>query len=107
LRATRGRLGKHPGDALLLAGAYALIGWQIGLGFSGDALRRVDLSFVLGMQSMRLLFVIGLASLITRLVVRHSGHLQPAKNCRPAGERSSSRGERRAVRHFPYRQHVA
>ena len=41
---------------------------------------RVDLSFVLGMQSMRLLFVIGLAPLITRLVVRHSAHLQAAKN---------------------------
>jgi membrane AbrB-like protein len=41
---------------------------------------RVDLSFVLGMQSMRLLFVIGLAPLITRLVVRHSAHLQASKN---------------------------
>jgi uncharacterized protein len=39
---------------------------------------RVDLSFVLGMQSMRLLFVIGFAPLITRLVVRHSAHLQAA-----------------------------
>jgi membrane AbrB-like protein len=122
----------------LLAGAYAVIGWHIGLGFSREALRhagktlpvvavaaiclmsfcgllawglmrlahvdaltaylatspggldtvaiiaastpRVDLSFVLGMQSMRLLFVIGLAPLITRLVVRHSGHLQAPKN---------------------------
>jgi len=41
---------------------------------------RVDLSFVLGMQSVRLLFVIGLAPLITRLVVQHSAHLQAAKN---------------------------
>jgi membrane AbrB-like protein len=41
---------------------------------------RVDLSFVLAMQSMRLLFVIGLAPLITRLVVRHSAHLQASKN---------------------------
>jgi uncharacterized membrane protein AbrB (regulator of aidB expression) len=32
------------------------------------------------MQSMRLLFAIGLAPLITRLVVRHSAHLQAAKN---------------------------
>jgi len=41
---------------------------------------RVDLSFVLGMQSVRLLFVIGLAPLITRLVVQHSAHLQAAKS---------------------------
>jgi uncharacterized protein len=122
----------------LLAAAYALIGWHIGLGFSRDALRhagktlpvvavaaiglmsfcgllawglmrlahvdaltaylatspggldsvaviaastpQVDLSFVLGMQSMRLLLVIGLAPLLTRLVVRHSAHLQAAKS---------------------------
>jgi membrane AbrB-like protein len=37
---------------------------------------RVDLSFVLALQSVRLLFVIGLSPLITRLVVRHSPHLQ-------------------------------
>ncbi|HEX3398487.1 MAG TPA: AbrB family transcriptional regulator [Steroidobacteraceae bacterium] len=118
----------------LLAGAYALLGWHIGLGFSRDALRqagralpvvaaaalclmafcgllgwvltrlvhvdaltaylatspggldsvaiiaastpRVDLPFVLALQSVRLLFVIGLAPLTTRLVVRHSAHLQ-------------------------------
>jgi len=122
----------------LLAAAYALIGWHIGLGFSRDALRhagktlpvvavaaicvmsfcgllawglmrlahvdaltaylatspggldsvaviaastpQVDLSFVLGMQSMRLLLVIGLAPLLTRFVVRHSAHLQAAKS---------------------------
>lgn len=118
----------------LLAAAYALLGWYIGLGFRRDALLqvgralpvvlgatlalmalcallawclahfghvdsltaylatspggldsvaiigastpRVDLSFVLALQSVRLLFVIGLAPLITRLVVRHSPHLQ-------------------------------
>jgi membrane AbrB-like protein len=37
---------------------------------------RVDLPFVLALQAVRLLFVIGLAPLITRLVVRHSPHLQ-------------------------------
>jgi uncharacterized protein len=120
----------------LLAAAYALLGWHIGLGFHRDALlhaRRalpvvasaalslicfcgllawclmrlahvdaltaylatspggldtvaiiaasahgVDLPFVLALQSVRLLFVIGLAPLITRLVVRHSPHLQEA-----------------------------
>jgi len=41
---------------------------------------RVDLSFVLGLQAMRLLFVIALAPLITRLVVRHSAHLQASKD---------------------------
>lgn len=41
---------------------------------------RVDLSFVLGMQLMRLLFVIGLAPLIIRLVVRHSAHVPAAEN---------------------------
>jgi uncharacterized protein len=41
---------------------------------------RVDVSFVLGLQSMRLLFVIALAPLITRLVVRHSAHLQASKD---------------------------
>jgi membrane AbrB-like protein len=118
----------------LLAGAYALVGWQIGLGFRREALRhagralpvilaaalclmalcgvlawclmqlahvdaltaylatspggmdsvaiiaasspRVDLPFVLALQAVRLLFVIGLAPFITRLVVRHSPHLQ-------------------------------
>jgi uncharacterized membrane protein AbrB (regulator of aidB expression) len=38
----------------------------------------VDLQFVLALQSMRLLFVIGLAPLVTRLVVRLSPHLQNA-----------------------------
>jgi uncharacterized protein len=118
----------------LLAAAYAVLGWYIGLGFRRDALvrvgralplvlgatlalmalcallgwclvrfagvdpltaylatspggldsvaiiaasvPRVDLSFVLALQSVRLLFVIGLAPLLTRLVVRHSPHLQ-------------------------------
>jgi uncharacterized protein len=39
---------------------------------------RVDLPFVLALQSVRLLLVIGLAPLITRLVVRHSPHLRDA-----------------------------
>jgi uncharacterized protein len=118
----------------LLAAAYALLGWRIGLGFRRDFLRHagralpvvvgaalclmalcgllawcmtrlmhidaltaylatspggldsvaiiaastptVDLPFVLALQSTRLLFVIGLAPLITRLVVRLSPHLQ-------------------------------
>ncbi len=118
----------------LLAAAYALLGWHIGLGFRREALRhagralpvvaaaalctmglcgllawcltrlahvdaltaylatspggvdsvaiiaastpRVDLSFVLALQAVRLLFVIGFAPLFTRLVVRHSPHLQ-------------------------------
>jgi membrane AbrB-like protein len=113
----------------LLAAAYALLGWHIGLGFHRDALLhagralpvvisaalslmafcallawclmrlahvdaltaylatspggidsvaiiaastpRVDLPFVLALQSVRLLFVIALAPLITRLVVRY------------------------------------
>ena len=38
----------------------------------------VDLQFVLALQSMRLLFVIGLAPLVTRLVVRLSPHLRDA-----------------------------
>jgi uncharacterized protein len=37
---------------------------------------RVDLPFVLALQAVRLLFVIGLAPFVTRLVVRHSPHLQ-------------------------------
>jgi uncharacterized protein len=37
---------------------------------------RVDLPFVLALQAVRLLFAIGLAPLVTRLVVRHSPHLQ-------------------------------
>jgi membrane AbrB-like protein len=41
---------------------------------------RVDLPFVLALQSVRLLFVIGLAPLITRQVVRHSPHLKQARN---------------------------
>jgi len=124
----------------LLAVAYALLGWNIGLGFRRDTLRhvgralpvvagaavclmsfcgllawclarlahvdaltaylatspggvdsvaiiaasapRVDLPFVLALQSVRLLFVIGLAPLITRLVVRHSPHLQAQRKMR-------------------------
>ena len=122
----------------LLAAAYALLGWHIGLGFQRDALRytgrvlpavisaalclmglcgllawclvrlghidaltaylatspggldsvaiiaastpRVDLPFVLALQSVRLVFVIGFAPLITRFVVRHSPHLQEVRN---------------------------
>lgn len=118
----------------LLACAYALIGWNIGLGFRREDLRhgrqalpvivatalgligfcgflaccltwlthvdpltaylatspggldsvaviaastpRVDLPFVLALQSVRLLFVIALAPVLTRLVVRYSPHLQ-------------------------------
>jgi uncharacterized protein len=118
----------------VLAAAYALLGWHIGLGFRRDALihvgralpvvvsaavclmgfcgalawclthlahtdaltaylatspggldsvaiiaastPQVDLPFVLALQSVRLLFVICLAPIITRLVVRHSPHLQ-------------------------------
>jgi uncharacterized protein len=118
----------------LLAAAFALIGWRIGLSFRRDALfhaahalpvataaalslmgicgllawclthlvhvdaltaylatspggldsvaiiaassPHVDLPFVLALQSVRLLLVIGLAPLLTRLVVRHSQHLQ-------------------------------
>jgi uncharacterized protein len=117
----------------LLAGAYALIGWNIGLGFRREDLRhgrqalpvvvaaalclialcgflawcltwlahvdpltaylatspggldsvaviasstpRVDLPFVLALQSVRLLFVIALAPALTRVVVRYSPHL--------------------------------
>ena len=122
----------------LLAAAYALLGWHIGLSFRRDVLLhvwralpvvagaalcligfcgllawcltrwahvdmltaylatspggidsvaivaastpRVDLPFVLALQSVRLLFVIGLAPLITRQVVRHSPHLKQARN---------------------------
>ncbi len=122
----------------LLAAAYAMLGWHIGLGFRREALHhaaqalpaiigaalclmgfcallawclvrlahvdaltaylatspggldsvaiiaastpRVDLPFVLALQSVRLLFVIALAPLLTRLVVRHSPHLQEARN---------------------------
>jgi membrane AbrB-like protein len=129
----------------LLALGYALLGWHIGLGFSGDALRhagralpvvlgaalsliafcgllawgltgiahvdaltaylatspggldsiaiiaasapQVDLPFVLALQSMRLLFVIALAPLITKFVVRHSPHLRTAHS---GGKVSSS-----------------
>ena len=118
----------------LLAVAYTLLGWYIGLGFRRDALLhagralpvvigaalclmglcgllawclanvahvdaltaylatspggldsvaviaastpRVDLPFVLALQSVRLLLVIGLAPLLTRLVVRYSPHLR-------------------------------
>ena len=120
----------------LLAAAYTLLGWHIGLGFRRDAFLhagqalpavlgaalglmcfcgllawclanvahvdaltaylatspggldsvaiiaastpRVDLPFVLALQSVRLLVVIGLAPSITRLVVRYSPHLQTA-----------------------------
>jgi uncharacterized protein len=41
---------------------------------------RVDLPFVLALQAVRLLFVIALAPLITRFVVRHSPHLQKVLN---------------------------
>jgi len=126
----------------LLAAAYALIGWYIGLGFRRDALRhagralpvvviaavclmglcsamswcltylahvdpltaylatspggmdsvaiiaastpRVDLPFVLALQAVRLMFVIGLAPLLTRLVVRHSPHLQALQRAQSA-----------------------
>jgi uncharacterized protein len=126
----------------LLAAAYALLGWHIGLGFRRDFLRhagralpvvvgaalclmalcgllawgltrlahidaltaylatspggldsvaiiaastpRVDLPFVLALQAVRLIFVIGLAPLLTRLVVRLSPQLRNAPNpCRP------------------------
>jgi uncharacterized protein len=118
----------------LLATAYALLGWHIGLSFRRDALLHagralpvvlgaalclmglcaalawcltrlahtdaltaylatspggldsiaiiaaaspnVDLPFVLALQAVRLVCVIGLAPLITRLVVRHSPHLR-------------------------------
>jgi uncharacterized membrane protein AbrB (regulator of aidB expression) len=40
----------------------------------------VDLPFVMALQSVRLVFVIGLAPLITRFVVRHSPHLQTVRN---------------------------
>ncbi len=121
----------------LLAAAYALFGWRIGLSFRRDALiyagralpavvtaalslmglcaalawaltrlahtdaltaylatspggldsvaiiaastTHVDLPFVLALQAVRLVFVICLAPLITRLVVRHSPHLQGAR----------------------------
>ena len=120
----------------LLAAAYALIGWHIGLGFNRETLihagralpvvagaalclmmfcgvlawaltrlahvdaltaylatspggmdsiaiiaassPQVDLSFVLALQAVRLLLVIGLAPSISRLVVRFSPHLQKA-----------------------------
>jgi len=48
---------------------------------------RVDLQFVLALQSMRLLFVIALAPLITRLVVRLSPHLQNAPSVIPGIDR--------------------
>jgi uncharacterized protein len=122
----------------LLAAAYAMLGWYIGLGFRRDALlragnalpmvagaalcliafcgllawcltrlahidpltaylatspggldsvaviaastARVDLPFVLALQSVRLLLVVSLAPLIARLVVRHSPHLRAAPN---------------------------
>jgi membrane AbrB-like protein len=121
----------------LLAAAYAVIGWRIGLSFTRDArihagralpvvigaalclmglcgalawcLTRfaqtdaltaylatspggldsvaiiaastphVDVEFVLALQAVRLVLVICLSPLITRLVVKHSPHLQPAR----------------------------
>lgn len=118
----------------LLAAAYALLGWHVGLGFRREALihagralpmvliatlsllglcaglawcltrlahtdaltaylatspggldsvaiiaastPQVDLPFVLALQTVRLVFVIGLAPLITRLVVKYSPHLR-------------------------------
>src|SRR4029077_8048523 len=121
----------------LLAAAFALIGWRIGLGFRRDILfyaahalpvitaaalslmgicgllawsltrpahvdaltaylatspggldsvaiiaassPHVDLPFVLALQSVRLPLAISLAPLLTRLVVRHSPHLQAAE----------------------------
>ena len=122
----------------LLAAAYALVGWRVGLGFRRDELRhvgralpvvaggalclmafcgllawcltrlthvdaltaylatspggldsvaiiaastsQVNLSFVLALQSMRLLLVVALAPAITKLVVRLSPHLQGARS---------------------------
>jgi uncharacterized protein len=122
----------------LLACAYALIGWNIGLGFRREDLRhggqalpivaaaalgligfcsllawcltwlahvdaltaylatspggldsvaviaastpRVDVPFVLALQSVRLLFVIALSPVLTKLVVRYSPHLQGAQS---------------------------
>lgn len=121
----------------LLAAAYCLIGWQIGLTFRRESLvhagkalpavilacismigfcallgwsltkvahidtltgylatspggldsvaiiaaasGHVDLSFVLALQAVRLLFAIGLMPLITRRVVQHSPHLQEVR----------------------------
>jgi uncharacterized protein len=40
----------------------------------------VNLPFVLSMQSIRLLFMLALAPALTKLVVRHSPHLQPVRN---------------------------
>jgi uncharacterized protein len=118
----------------LLAAAYVLLGWRIGLGFNRESLRharralpailgsavslmalcgllawclvefahvdaltaylatspggldsvaiiaastpRADLPFVLASQTVRLFLVIALAPVITKLVVRHSAHLQ-------------------------------
>ncbi len=125
----------------VLAAAYALLGWRIGLSFRRDALihagralpvvfgatlclmglcaalawcltwwahtdaltaylatspggldsvaiiaastPHVDIPFVMALQSVRLLFVIGLAPLLTRLVVRHSPHLQASGSTIP------------------------
>ena len=39
----------------------------------------VDLAFVMALQAVRLVFVICLAPVITRLVVRHSPHLRVAR----------------------------
>ena len=41
---------------------------------------QVDMPFVLALQSVRLVFVIGLAPLITRFVVKHSPHLQKLRS---------------------------
>jgi uncharacterized protein len=122
----------------LLALAYAMLGWHIGLGFRRDALRHVgrtlpvvigaalalmifcgilawalvrlahidpltaylatspggldsvaviaastpgsDLSFVLALQSVRLVLTIALSPVIARLVVRYSPHLRVGRN---------------------------
>jgi hypothetical protein len=89
------------GAALLLMGFCSLLAWCLTRLAHVDALTAylatspggldsvaiiaastpaVDLPFVMALQSVRLLFVIGLAPLITRLVVRHSPHLQAATN---------------------------
>jgi uncharacterized protein len=41
---------------------------------------QVDVPFVLALQSVRLVFVMGLAPLITRFVVKHSPHLQKPRS---------------------------
>ena len=88
------------GAALCLMGVCALLAWCVMRLGHIDALTaylatspggldsvaiiaastpRVDLPFVLALQSVRLVFVIGFAPLITRIVVRHSPHLQEVR----------------------------